>query len=208
MDTAQAQSTEDVNFGSRFHFEGAIVPAPAPNAEGTRLENGRATEAPYKSFLKNLFVAPAAAAAAPSAPTEQAADLNTSQPELRSTELRVPSLPRMKRAASKPLKREPRISARERRIAAGRAAYYEHAGRTASGEQYNPDGLTAAHKTLPLGTRLRIVHARTGKSVLVRVNDRAPAKMRYLIDLSRGSARAIGITKQDGVGPVAIYKVE
>jgi rare lipoprotein A len=83
-----------------------------------------------------------------------------------------------------------------------RAAFYEHPGRTASGEKYNPDGLTAAHKTLPLGTRLRVVNQRNGRSVVVRINDRVPRQAKFPIDLSRGSARAIGMSS---VAPVILY---
>jgi rare lipoprotein A len=90
----------------------------------------------------------------------------------------------------------------------GRAAYYEHPGRTAMGQPYNPDSLTAAHKSLALGTRLRVVNVRNRKSVIVEVTDRAPAKMKFAIDLSRASARAIGITKREGTALVALYKLD
>ncbi len=89
-----------------------------------------------------------------------------------------------------------------RRLGIVRAAFYQHPGRTASGEKYNPDGLTAAHKTLPLGTRLRVVNQRNGRSVLVRINDRVPRQAKFPIDLSRGSARAIGMSS---VAPVVLY---
>jgi peptidoglycan lytic transglycosylase len=92
----------------------------------------------------------------------------------------------------------------KRPIATGRAVFYEHPGRTASGETYNPDGHTAAHRTLPFGTRLRVVNQHNGRSVIVRINDRGPPKPN-VIDLSRGSARAIGITS---VGTVALYKLD
>jgi len=82
------------------------------------------------------------------------------------------------------------------------AAFYEHPGRTASGERYNPDGLTAAHKTLPFGTRLRVVNQRNGRSVIVRINDRVPRKAKFALDLSRGSARVIGMAS---VAPVVLY---
>ena len=92
-----------------------------------------------------------------------------------------------------------------RRIAVTRAAWYQHAGRTASGEKYNPDGLTAAHRTLPLGTKVRVVNQRNGRSVVVRINDRVPKTAKQPVDLSRGSARAIGLT---GIAPVALYEVK
>jgi L,D-transpeptidase YcbB len=64
---------------------------------------------------------------------------------------------------------------------------------TASGEVFNPDGLTAAHKSLPFGTCLLIGNPRTGKSIVVRVNDRGPFTEGMTLDLSVGAARAIGM---------------
>jgi len=65
--------------------------------------------------------------------------------------------------------------------------------RTASGEKFNPDGLTAAHRTLPLGTCLVVGNPRNGKSVKVRVNDRGPFAKDRVLDLAAGAARAIGM---------------
>ncbi|MGA9582234.1 MAG: septal ring lytic transglycosylase RlpA family protein [Allosphingosinicella sp.] len=79
-------------------------------------------------------------------------------------------------------------------IGHGIASYYgtELAGnRTASGERFNPNGLTAAHRTLPLGTRLRVTNVANGRSVVVRVNDRGPFVGKRLIDVSLGAAREI-----------------
>ena len=61
---------------------------------------------------------------------------------------------------------------------------------TASGERFNPNALTAAHKTLPFGTRVRVTHK--GRSVVVRINDRGPFVRGRTIDLSRAAARQIG----------------
>lgn len=82
-----------------------------------------------------------------------------------------------------------------------RSAYYWQGRHTASGERFNPDGLTAAHRTLPFGTRLTVTNPRTGKSVEVVINDRGPFVRGLHIDLSRGAARAIGLT---GTGTVCI----
>lgn len=81
-------------------------------------------------------------------------------------------------------------------IGTGMASYYgrELAGnRTASGERFDPSELTAAHRTLPLGTTVRVTNKRTGDSVLVRINDRGPFHRSRLIDLSEAAARQIGI---------------
>jgi rare lipoprotein A len=79
-------------------------------------------------------------------------------------------------------------------IGQGTASYYgrELAGnRTASGERFDPLGFTAAHRTLPLGTRLRVTNVANGRSVIVRVNDRGPFVGRRVIDVSLGAAREI-----------------
>ena len=65
--------------------------------------------------------------------------------------------------------------------------------RTASGEVFNPDGLTAAHKSLPFGTCLEVGNPRTRKTVTVLVNDRGPFTEGMTLDLSAGAARAIGM---------------
>lgn len=79
--------------------------------------------------------------------------------------------------------------------ACGRASWYALHSRTASGERMKPDGLTAAHRTLPLGTRLKVTNKRNGKSVIVRVNDRGPFIKGRVLDLSRGAARQLGFIK-------------
>jgi rare lipoprotein A len=79
---------------------------------------------------------------------------------------------------------------------------FEPNSHTASGERFNQWGLTAAHRTLPLGTRLLVTHR--GRSVVVRVNDRGPAAWTgRSLDLSRGAATAIGLVSS-GTGPVQV----
>ena len=76
------------------------------------------------------------------------------------------------------------------------ASYYgnEHAGRkTASGEKFNPHAMTAAHRSLRFGTRVRVTNIANGRSVIVRINDRGPFVKGRSIDLSLGAARAIGM---------------
>lgn len=77
----------------------------------------------------------------------------------------------------------------------GHASYYgkELAGRkTASGERFNPGGLTAAHRSLPFGTQLKLTNRQNGRSVVVRVNDRGPFVRGRVIDVSFGAAQALG----------------
>jgi len=65
--------------------------------------------------------------------------------------------------------------------------------RTASGERFDADGFTAAHRSLPLGTRARVTNLANGRSVVVRINDRGPFVRGRVIDLSYGAARALGM---------------
>jgi rare lipoprotein A len=85
----------------------------------------------------------------------------------------------------------------------GKASWYgiEGGPLTANGERYNPDGLTAAHRTLPFGTKVRVTSMKTGKFVVVRINDRGPFRSRRIIDISAGAAKIIGI-KNDGIGEI------
>jgi rare lipoprotein A len=71
--------------------------------------------------------------------------------------------------------------------------------RTASGEMFNPNGLTAAHRSLPFGTCLRVRNPKTGRSVAVRVNDRGPFTKGVSLDLSYGAARSIGMRATQSV---------
>lgn len=91
----------------------------------------------------------------------------------------------------------------------GQASWYGMEGgpETASGERYNPSGLTAAHRTLPFGTKVRVTSLKTGKTVTVRINDRGPSSRRRIIDVSAGAAEAIGI-KADGIGQVRMDILE
>ncbi len=84
----------------------------------------------------------------------------------------------------------------------GVASYYKSGKVTANGERFNPHGMTAAHRQLKFGTMLRVTNVRTGKSVVVRVNDRGPFIRGRIIDLSLGAAKAIGLTKS-GVAKVS-----
>jgi rare lipoprotein A len=71
--------------------------------------------------------------------------------------------------------------------------------RTASGQAFNPNGLTAAHRSLPFGTCLVVANPRTGKSVKVTVNDRGPFTAGLSLDLSQGAARTIGMRSTQAV---------
>jgi len=75
----------------------------------------------------------------------------------------------------------------------GTASFYWEGDRVATGARYNPDGLTAAHRTLPFGTQLRVTDLVSNRSVVVTINDRGPFIAGRVLDLSRGAARVLGM---------------
>jgi rare lipoprotein A (peptidoglycan hydrolase) len=89
-----------------------------------------------------------------------------------------------------------KLSDKIARAFAGRASFYSSGARVASGDIFIPEALTAAHKTLPFGTRLRVTDAKTGRSVVVTVNDRGPFIGDRVLDLSLGAARVLGMTSR------------
>ena len=90
------------------------------------------------------------------------------------------------------------------RVERGQASFYAarfHGRRTASGERYDHQALTVAHRTLPFGTVLRVTNERNGRTLTVRVNDRGPHVRGRILDLSGAAARRLGVT---GTAPVTI----
>jgi rare lipoprotein A len=85
----------------------------------------------------------------------------------------------------------------------GMASFYWQGHTTASGAHFNPEGMTAAHRSLPFGTRVRVTHLGTGRTVEVRINDRGPFVGGRIIDLSRGAAGVLGMHGQ-GVARVQV----
>ena len=82
------------------------------------------------------------------------------------------------------------------KASAGTASYYGkrfHGRTTANGERFNMNAMTAAHKSLPFGTKGKVTNRNNGKSVIVRINDRGPYHGNRVIDLSRGAAAKIGM---------------
>lgn len=91
----------------------------------------------------------------------------------------------------------------------GYTAWYgkEHAGKsTANGERFNPNGISAAHKTLPLPSYVEVTALDSGRTILVRINDRGPFTENRLIDLSYGAAKQLGVVRQ-GVAAVRVRRV-
>ncbi len=92
-------------------------------------------------------------------------------------------------------------------LQSGAASWYGpgfHGKRTASGETFNTNALTAAHKILPFGTEVRVINEPTGRSVVVRINDRGPYAHGRVIDLSKAAAEAVGIS---GAGKITLAKL-
>lgn len=88
----------------------------------------------------------------------------------------------------------------------GMASYYWQGQMTASGTRFNPNAMTAAHRTFPFGTRVRVTNKRNGKSVVVTINDRGPFIRGRIIDLSSAAAGVIGM-KSAGVAPVTVERI-
>ena len=92
----------------------------------------------------------------------------------------------------------------------GEASYYgakHHGKKTASGERFDQNQLTAAHRTLPFGTRVRVTNLDNNKSVVVRINDRGPYSRKRLIDVSKSAAEQLGMLRS-GVAPVRVQSVD
>ena len=106
--------------------------------------------------------------------------------------------------AARPVPATPRV------VQTGAASWYgqpHHGKKTASGETFDMYALTAAHRSLPLGTRVRVTNVANGRAVEVRINDRGPAIPGRIIDLSYAAARALGAVS-DGVFRVRIAVFE
>ena len=89
----------------------------------------------------------------------------------------------------------------------GRASWYDLASATASGETMDGDDLTAAHPTLPIGTRVLVENLDNGRSVIVRINDRGPFTRNRIIDVSRAAAEKLGMVAK-GVAHVRVSRID
>jgi rare lipoprotein A len=85
----------------------------------------------------------------------------------------------------------------------GLASFYSEGQQTANGEKFNPNDLTAAHPTLPFGTKVRVTNVATGRSVTVRINDRGPFVPGRVVDVSYSAAETLGITER-GIAKVKL----
>jgi rare lipoprotein A len=108
----------------------------------------------------------------------------------------------VRRHAAAPVRKH-RTAAAGHGAYSGMASYYWQGQMTASGARFNPSALTAAHRSLPFGTRVKVTNRSNGRSVVVTINDRGPFIGGRIIDLSRAAAQAISMTSQ-GVAAVSL----
>jgi rare lipoprotein A len=98
----------------------------------------------------------------------------------------------------------PKVRLNRAEAESGLASVYGYSGgNTANGESANPNGMTAAHRTLPFGTRVSVKHKHNGRTVSVRINDRGPFIRGRVIDLTPAAARALGFS---GLASVVISR--
>lgn len=109
---------------------------------------------------------------------------------------------RSTRRSSKPRRSGTRVASKGS-AGSGIASYYWQPQRTASGGRFNPKAMTAAHRSLPFGTKVKVTNKRNGRSVVVTINDRGPFIRGRVIDLSKGAAQVIGMTGA-GLAPVSL----
>jgi rare lipoprotein A len=81
----------------------------------------------------------------------------------------------------------------------GSASWYALTSKTANGERMNPSAMTAAHRTLPFGTKIKVTNQRNGKEVVVRINDRGPFAKGRVLDLSKAAAQKLGFIRSGHV---------
>jgi rare lipoprotein A len=98
------------------------------------------------------------------------------------------------------------LAAPAQALTTGWASFYKSGRLTANGEHFKPMGFTAAHRKLPFGTMLKVTNLKTGKSVLVRINDRGPFIRGRILDLSLGAAKVIGLNRS-GVAKISFVVV-
>ena len=139
--------------------------------------------------LAAVIVTAGALAACAQSSVSNRTDLNVAAPQSPLDDNRT-------RVAARPKKHSPLKTAKTQFASHGIASFYSEDQKTANGEDFNPKDLTAAHPTLPFGTRLRVTNVATGRSVTVRINDRGPFVPGRVVDVSYSAAQTLGI-----VGP-------
>ena len=170
----------------RDHPAPAVNAAAAPRADGPVLEANVAAVPAEES--------PEQAPPADSAPGEAPPDQEQT-PAIQAPAIEVPQAPVPSGRAKGDCSGGKRII----------SAYYGQGRRTASGQPFNPHAMTAAHRTLPFGTKLKVTNQKNGKSVVVRINDRGPFIKGRVIDLSKAAAKQLGFVSS-GVTNICMAK--
>ena len=168
-----------------------------------------ALSARFRNFARLVAVALAAAtlAACAQSSVTSRSELHATSRQAMREDNRENSLVTKRRVVIKTIKHTPyptdRNAAKAQVASHGIASFYTEEQLTANGENFNPNELTAAHPTLPFGTRLRVTNVSTGRSVTVRVNDRGPYVPGRIVDVSYSAAETLGIVGQ-GVAKVKL----
>ncbi|MEW9553079.1 septal ring lytic transglycosylase RlpA family protein [Nonomuraea sp. NPDC050783] len=179
----------------------AAKPADSATPEPKALNGAARRPNPKPSSPEPLSPAsepPAAATPNPATRTARPAEPGTTRTAKTATEKPVAEKPvTEKRVTEKPVTKKTVAGKPKARVLSSGscgASFYDEPQMTASGERFNPSALTAAHKTLPLGSRVRVINPRNGKAVTVRINDRGPYVGGRCLDLSAAAFSAIGNT--------------
>jgi peptidoglycan lytic transglycosylase len=168
-----------------------------------------ALSARLRNFARLAAIALAAAtlAACAQSSVTNRSDLRATSRQAAQGDNRENSVVTNRRVVIKTIKHTPfptdRNAAKEQFASHGIASFYTEEQLTANGENFNPNELTAAHPTLPFGTRLRVTNVATGRSVTVRINDRGPYVPGRIVDVSYSAAETLGIVGQ-GVAKVKL----
>ena len=176
---------------------------------GVRVLLSRVLKTAAAMALSTTLIAPAAAQSDQFALPAPAADSFSKAQNLRDRNAEA-VLPNEKTVTSLSKPTELHADTQVASFQQGSASWYGdkfHNRLTANGERYNMNAMTAAHKTLPFGTLVRVESPSTGKSVVVRINDRGPYAKGRIIDLSRAAATQLGV-KDMGVYRVKLYRAD
>ena len=198
---AAASATAWATIGADDSSKPAAAPAPSspatkapqsPTAAGTTRKDATGATQTTPGH-QNSTALPKAAV--PSPPARSSSTARRTSSGTRTTSPRQSTTSPRQSSAKRPAESKPR-KPKLRVISSGTcgASYYGEPQMTASGERFNPNAMTAAHKTLPLGSRVRVTNPRTGESVTVRINDRGPYVGGRCLDLSTAAFAAIGNT--------------
>jgi rare lipoprotein A len=167
-------------------------------------DHGRIT---IRCLALALTAASLAACAQSAVVTQRSASFGTTTRVARLHDHRLATTEQVSVARKHDPYRSEKTAARKHFIPHGVASFYSEDTETASGEKFNPRELTAAHPTLPFGTRLRVTNMANGHSVTVRVNDRGPFVSGRVVDVSHSAAEALGMARS-GTANVKLDVVE